>query len=217
MNGTVRKLAKHAVALGIVAAVVIGFVVAAITIPGALKARFAAQTAQAAQAQALNDGTTHDMTIVWKDGHEEHVRYREQIIPRGGTFTGKRNTHITTIDMFSFNPLDSANKAGERLTPPTFTEGDTPAIQIDENGVDASKTKGAIAVGEGGSNPVWGEYLGWGVVLIVGVVGIIILGKLWPWIAAEWKRIEPGLIGAISPTTPPAASPIPTIPAPPVT
>ena len=106
--------------------------------------------------------------------------------------------------MFSCNPLDSANKAGENIPPATFKEGDRPAIALDAEGVTASKGEGATTVGEGGSNPALGEYLGWGAILIVGIIGLVILLGVGKWLLAEWKKVVPVVESAIGiPPTPP--------------
>jgi hypothetical protein len=194
-NNIVRKVGKHAIALVVVFAVVVGVFIAALSINAYTK-RQAVQ--QVATNRILNDGTTHDMTIVWPDGKTETVVYSEMITPKHTTYTGPDNLHQTVTDMVSFNPLDSANKAVERMTPSTFAEGDRPAIRIDENGgMSASKVEGANAVGQGGSNPVMGEYIGWVAILVIGLAGLFILSGVFKWLWAEWQKLEPTVIGSV--------------------
>ena len=195
---------KNILGLAIVGAVVVGIVAASFSIHSWAKTRAITQqaTQQTAQAQIAADGTTHDMTIVWPSGTEQTLCYSETITPKSSTYTGPKNHHRMVIDMFSFNPLDSANKAGERVTPSTFAEGERPSIDIDENGVKTSKSKGAEAIGQGGSEPVMGEYLGWAGIVLLGVVGLFIILGVGKWLWAEWQKVEPAVAAAVGAAVP---------------
>jgi hypothetical protein len=190
---TAIKIGKHVLGLAVVAAVILGVIVAGCSIYAYSRSKAATEIIQA---QVTNDGTTHDMTIVWPTGQTQNVTYSETITPKSSTYTGPTNLHKVEIDMISFNPLDSANKAGERLTPSTFAEGDRPAIQVTETGTLASKAEGAQSVGMGGSKPVMGEFLGWGAIALVGLIGLLVIAGVGKWLWAEWKKVSPAVISA---------------------
>jgi hypothetical protein len=200
-----KTIAKHVVGLTLVVLVVVGVI--------ALGASITRSTAvvQVAQSKAASDGTTHDLTIVWPTGKTEIVQYAETVTPKHSEYIGPKNLHQTNIDMISFNPLDSATKAGERLTPSTFAEGDRPSIQVTEDGMKTSKADGATAVGQGGANPVLGEFLGWGVIGILGIVGLVIIWGVLKWLKAEWDEYEPAILPALGipplPSQAPAVTP----------
>jgi hypothetical protein len=179
--------------------VIVGVAVGGFEFRSYVKAHTSAKTAQA---QIANDGTTHDMTIVWPTGKEQTLTYSETITPKRSSYTGPVNTHSTKISMFSMNPLDSANKAGERIPPATFAEGDRPALVLNDSGVTASKTEGANSTGMGGSNPVFGEYLGWVGFIILGLIGIWAIFKVGQWL---WPKIEAGAEAALAVVSPAAA------------
>lgn len=202
-------IGKNIIALSIVGAVIVAIIAASFAIYTATRSNTTTQQAeqQAAKAKAENDGTTHDMTIVWPDGIEQPLKYSETITPKVSTYTGPKNRHRTVIDMFSFNPLDSANKAGEGIKPNSFAEGDRPSIDIDESGVKTSKSKGAVAVGESGSYPSMGEYLGWAGIAMLGVVGLFVILGVGKWIWATWQKVEP-LVGAAVVAAIPASAPL---------
>ena len=198
-TGIVSQVGRHIVGLAIVSAVIVGVAVGGFEFRSYVKAH---TTAKTAQAQIANDGTTHDMTIVWPTGKEQTLTYSETITPKRSSYTGPVNTHSTKISMFSMNPLDSANKAGERIPPATFAEGDRPALVLNDSGVTASKTEGANSTGMGGSNPVFGEYLGWVGFIILGLIGIWAIFKVGQWL---WPKIEAGAEAALAAVSPAAA------------
>jgi hypothetical protein len=198
-TGIVSQVGRHIVGLAVVSAVIVGVAVGGFEFRSYVKAHTSAKTAQA---QIANDGTTHDMTIVWPTGKEQTLTYSETITPKRSSYTGPVNTHSTKISMFSMNPLDSANKAGERIPPATFAEGDRPAIVLNDSGVTASKTEGANSTGMGGSNPVFGEYLGWIGFIILGLVGIWAIFKVGQWL---WPKIEAAAETALATVSPAAA------------
>ena len=186
-----KQVGKHITGLAIVAAVIVGVAIGGFEVRSWVKTTTAAKTVQA---QIANDGTTHDMTIVWPTGKEQTLTYSETITPKRSTYTGPTNDHQTEIFMLSLNPLDSANKAGERIPPATFAEGDRPALVLNENGVTATKTEGANAVGQGGSNPVMGEYFGWIGFILFGVIGLFVIVGVGKWL---WPKIEPAAAAAV--------------------
>jgi hypothetical protein len=198
-TGIVAQVGRHIVGLAIVSAVIVGVAVGGFEFRSYVKAR---TTAKTARDQFTNDGTTHDLTIVWPTGKEQTLTYSETITPKKSSYTGPVNTHQTKISMFSMNPLDSANKAGERIPPATFAEGDRPALVLNDNGVTASKTEGANSTGMGGSNPVFGEYLGWAGFIILGVIGLVVIFKVGQWL---WPKIEAGAEAALAAVSPAAA------------
>lgn len=186
---TTIKICKHVVGLALIAAILVGVVVAGFSINSATKAKSAAQVAMN---RVTDDGTTHDMTIVWPTGQEQNVSYSETITPRSSTYTGPKNVHQTEIFMLSLNPLDSVNKAGQGITPSTFAEGDRPALVLNEGGVNATKTKGAETVGQGGADPAWGEYLGWFGMILVLLIGLAVIAALVKWLYPGLTSMFPG-------------------------
>lgn len=186
-----KAVGKQLLGLAIVLAVVVGVIAGGLAVRSIVKVKTAETVAVT---QAVNDGTTHDMTIVWPTGKEQTYTYSETITPRKSSYTGPINEHRTEIFMLSLNPLDSANKAGERVTPSTFAEGDRPSIQLNENGVNTSKAAGAEAAGQGGSNPVLGEYFGWIGFILFGVIGLFVITGVWKWL---WPKIEPAVAAAV--------------------
>jgi hypothetical protein len=207
------SLGKHLVGLAVVAAVVIGAIIASVSIHDFTRAD---ATTQIASVQAVNDGTTHDMTIVWPDGKAENLSYSETITPKHSEYTGPKNYHKVDIRMVSFNPLDSANKAGEGMTPSTFAEGDRPAIVVNEDGVNASKASGAKSVGEGGAKPSLGEFMGWGVIGILGLIALFVMAGVFKWLWAEWQKVEPAVVGIAENALHIPTTPVPPTPAAPV-
>ena len=187
------NIGKNVLGVAIVGAVLVGLVVAGVAINVATKAKSASQVSTN---RTVNDGTTHDMTIVWPEGTEQVVSYNEVITPRRSTYTGPKNTHKSSIKMVSFNPLDSANKAGQGITPSTFAEGDRPSIQLNEVGVNTSKASGAELAGMSGSNPVLGEYIGWIGLVVIGLIGLVVIIGIGKWMWSVWKTVEPAVVGA---------------------
>jgi hypothetical protein len=189
MRRFAQKAGKHLIGFAVIAAVIFGVLAAASSVHSATRSAAVVQVAQ-------TDGTTRDLTIVWPNGKTQIVSYGETITPRHSEYTGPKNTHSTVIDMISFNPLDSANKAGERLTPSTFAEGDRPSISATDRGLATSKAEGAASTGEGGSKPMLGEYSGWAVMGILGIIGIFIISGVFKWLLAEWQRVGPSVVAA---------------------
>jgi hypothetical protein len=199
MKRIAKMIAKHVLGLVIVALVGMACLVACVSVHDYTKGHAEQQiaTSVAIAEQAKNDGTTHGLSIVWPSGKEESFQYAETITPRHSEYHGPVNEHCTVIDMISFNPLDSANKAGENIKPSTFAEGDKQALQLDDDGMGAGKAKGATSTGEAGSNPSLGEYAGWLVMGVIGIGGLLIFAGVGKWLWAEWEKIEPSVAGEV--------------------
>lgn len=209
MNKILKAVLKHVVALAICGVVATGLVIAGVAIYHVSHTQQA--KAEAAQSITQADGTTHDMTIVWQNGTEQQVTYSETVTPAHSEYRGPTNDHICKTSFFTMNPIDSAAKALERINPSTFAEGDRPAVVVSDKAMTVSKSEGATAKGEGGSNPVMGEYLGWVGIIILGVIGLLVFGGIGKWLYNNvWKPVEPA-VAAVAQSA--IAKVIPSVPA----
>ena len=122
-------------------------------------------------------------SIVWPDGTSQNTIIDEEITPAKSSYKAGGYTSHTVVDAITFNPMDRASNATEKMSPEKFTEGPRPGVQLNPGKVTSTATEsGAELTGSSGNTPSVMDFIPW---IVLGLGCLLFLGvlkPLWDWI-----------------------------------